>query len=336
MVINDLVYFYSYNHSPLLSFLEFPNQTHNLHTCKTVVISPYSLNLDTQRSILNGFISDGYRIIVDASTEILGKETVKLIMEIEDPSNVIVYTNTYEPHFESDVESIRMNGGSITVIPFFIKDIDQYKPKYTNNTIKHKDFLLLSGKSKPTRTSMVGLLSYYNLIEKGHVSFFGNGLSDNKSNFFYDQISDYFDKTDVPQDQQEKVREGLSKLPQKMTLDVNNLTHAISHTRTYNGDYYNSVDFVVVVESDVREEIIFITEKTMKCIQQNKKFILFSTSGSLSFIKDQVKLHLNKDISHLTDWCDTSYDNITDTWERLNKVVSIIKDNTRKDYEYSL
>ena len=58
--------------------------------------------------------------------------------------------------------------------------------------------------------------------------------------------------------------------------------------------------------------------------------------GITSEIKDQVKLHLNKDISHLTDWCDTSYDNVTDTWERLNKVVSIIKDNTRKDYEYSL
>ena len=336
MVINDLVYFCSYNHSPLLSFLEFPNQTHNPQTCKTIVMSPYDLNLDLHSSILMGFLSDGYKIIFDASTEILGGDTVEFIMGVEDPSDIKVYTNTYEPHFESDVESIRMRGGSIIIVPFFIKYMDRYKPIYSNKLIKNKDFLLLSGKSKPTRTSMVGLLSYYNLIKNGHVSFFGNGISDNKCNFFYDQISDYFGVMGVPQDQQEKVRVGLSKLPPKLTLDVNNLTPSISHTRTYNGDYYNFADFVVVVESDVREEIIFITEKTMKCIQQNKKFILFSTSGSLSFIKDQVQLHLNKDISHLTDWCDTSYDNITDTWERLDKVVSIIKNNTQKDYEYSI
>jgi len=336
MLINDLVYFHSYNHSPSLSFLEFPNKTHNPHTCKTIVISPYSFNLDSHRSDLVGFLSGGYRIIIDASTEILGEETVKFIMGAEDPSNIIVYTNTYEPHFESDVELIKMRGGSIIIIPFFIKYMDHYKPIYSNKLIKNKDFLLLSGKSKPTRTSMVGLLSYYDLIKNGHVSFFGNGITDNDGDFFYDQISDYFGVSEAPQNQQEKVRMGLSKLPQKMTLDVNNLTHSISHTRTYNGDYYNFVDFVVVVESDVREEIIFITEKTMKCIQQNKKFILFSTSGSLSFIKDQAQLHLNKDISHLTDWCDTSYDNITDTWERLDKVVSIIKDNIQKDYEYSI
>jgi len=84
---------------------------------------------------------------------------------------------------------------------------------------------------------------------------------------------------------------------------------------------------VIVVESDIREGMIFITEKTMKCVQQNKKFILFASSGSLSFIKNKVKLYLNKDITHLTDWCDTSYDNIKDKWERLDKIVNIVKDN---------
>ena len=130
----------------------------------------------------------------------------------------------------------------------------------------------------------------------------------------------------ITESQKMKIKDGLSKLPKKLVLDVNNLTHGISHTRFYNGDYYKVVDFVIVVESDVSEGLHFITEKTMKCIQQDKKFILLASKGSLANLKHEVKEHLNLDITHLTDWCDISYDEIGNIWERLDKIINITKD----------
>ena len=43
-------------------------------------------------------------------------------------------------------------------------------------------------------------------------------------------------------------------------------------------------------------------------------------------LKHEVKEHLNLDITHLTDWCDTSYDEIGDIWKRLDKIINIIED----------
>lgn len=326
MTINDVVYFFSYSHSPLLSFLKFPNETKKIDECETIVVSQYSIN-SSFISSLSKYIHNGYKVIIDNSAEILGLNSIEFILSVGKPENVTVYANSYETSMESDVQKIIDYGANVIIEPFFISCINYYQPTYTNEIINKKEFLLLCGKSKPTRTSMVGLLSYYDLIKYGHVSFFGDGVINNKSNFFRDKKSDYFDKTNSPDDQKNKVRLGLSKLPSKMILDVQDLTHSISHGRKYNGDYYDSVNFVIVVESDIREGMIFITEKTMKCVQQNKKFILFASSGSLSFIKNKVKLYLNKDITHLTDWCDTSYDNIKDKWERLDKIVNIVKDN---------
>jgi len=332
MVINELIYLHSFNHTSGLSFLKFPNQTQKISDCETVVISAYDFDFNSEmyKTELIDFVNNGKKLIIDASTEIMGKNTIDFALRFEDTSLITIYVNNYETQFNGEIELIKVRGGNVVIIPFFIKYVNQYKPKYSNKPIAHKDYLLLSGKSKPSRTSMVGLLSYYNLIENGHVSFFGDGVTVNNSRFFYDKTSDYFSEVGVTETQKKKVREGLSKIPKKLTLDINNLTHQISHDRSYNGDYYKAVDFVVVVESDLRDDFFFVTEKTMKCIQQNKKFIVFGSCGLLNHIKKEVKIHLQKDITHLTDWCDTSYDHIGDAWERLDKIISIIKDNTSK------
>jgi len=326
MVINELVYIHGYNHQPELSFLKFPNQTKTIEHCETVVVSPYGFDVDLYKRDLMGFLNDGRKLIIDASTEIIGKLTIDFVLDLEDSSLITIYANTYELEFENDINSIRTKGGNVVFLPFFIKYMDQYKPMYSDKDIKHKDYLFLSGKSKPPRTSMVGLLSHHNLIGNGHVSFFGDGVTNNKGNFFYDKTSDYLNEVGITESQKIKIKDGLSKLPKKLVLDVNNLTHGISHTRYYNGDYYKVVDFVIVVESDVSECLHFITEKTMKCIQQDKKFILLSSKGSLTNLKHEVKEHLNLDITHLTDWCDTSYDEIGDIWKRLDKIINIIED----------
>ena len=330
MVINDLVYIHGFYHRPELSFLKFPNRTKLIRECETIVVSPYGFNADLYKSEMLNFIEMGFKMIIDASTEIIGKQTIDFALDLEDTSVITIYTNTFESEFKNDIDKIRNGGGEVIVLPFFIKYMNQYTPKYTNIELKNRDFLFLSGKSKPPRTAMVGLLSYYDLIDKGYVSFFGDGVEDNKSNFFYDKTSHFFDRSHSTEIQKNKVREGLSKIPNKLVLDVEDLTHEVSHTRNYNGDYYKSANFVIVVESDMREGLFFITEKTTKCIQQNKKFILFGPSGCLDNLKRTVKEELGQDISHLTDWCDTSYDDITNVWDRLDEIVRVIKYQTLK------
>ena len=326
MVINELVYIHGFDHQPELSFLKFPNQTKIMEHCETVVVSPYGFDIDLYRKELMDFINDGRKLIIDASTEIIGKLTIDFVLSLEDSSLITVYANTYELEFENDIKSIRKKSGNIVFLPFFIKYMDQYNPIYSDNNITHKDYLFLSGKSKPLRSSMVGLLSHHNLIDDGHVSFFGDGVTDNSGNFFYDKTLDYQNEVGISESQKIMISDGLSKLPKKLVLDVNDLTHGISHTRFYNGDYYRVVDFVIVVESDVSEGLHFITEKTMKCIQHDKKFILLASKGSLTNLKHDVKEHLNLDITHLTDWCDTSYDEISNIGDRLVKIISIVKD----------
>jgi hypothetical protein len=117
-------------------------------------------------------------------------------------------------------------------------------------------------------------------------------------------------------------------------LDTTNLNYITSHAREYNADYYKAVDFVIVVESHInvgleQDKVFFITEKISKCIQLDIPFILLGTEGLLRHTKEQAKIHLGKDISHLTDWCDTSYDDIENLWERIDKIVDIIIDETK-------
>ena len=79
------------------------------------------------------------------------------------------------------------------------------------------------------------------------------------------------------------------------------------------------------MESDVTNDRSFITEKTTKCVQQDKKFILLSSKGMLSKTKNEYQKYHGIDISHLTDWCDTSYDEIDNVWYRIDKIVKIMK-----------
>ena len=57
-------------------------------------------------------------------------------------------------------------------------------------------------------------------------------------------------------------------------MDVTLFNHKTSHTREYDSTYYDLVDVVLIMESDVTNDRSFITEKTTKCVQQDKKFIL--------------------------------------------------------------
>ena len=63
----------------------------------------------------------------------------------------------------------------------------------------------------------------------------------------------------------------------------------------------------------------------------NKKFIPLASKGFLRNLKRYYMTEFNKDISHLTDWCDTSFDDITDLEKRTKMVVNIVAHEISKN-----
>jgi hypothetical protein len=300
--------------NPHSTMLRFNNTVRSPEEADIIVYSAYQVN----ESIIG--IENYYNktIILDFSTELFAEDRYEELLLHKSLRNLKIYTNGLPPNIQS-FKPLELRGAEIVEVPFFLKYMNYYSPMFKGEKVDHKNFLIYVGKLRPERVALIGLLSYYNLLNNNHVSFIrGN------RNFGRIPIDDYF-KTDSPDEQKEMVRYGLDKITGDLTLDTRILSHEISHDRKYVADYYQNVDFVIVCETEVLRPVKFITEKTVKCIQQNKKFILLGSEGLLSYIRIQAKLHLNKDISPLVDWCDTSYDNIENPWERINKIVDIIR-----------
>jgi len=169
----------------------------------------------------------------------------------------------------------------------------------------------------------VSYLSYYDLIKDGYISYFGESHVD--KNFDIHSINDVFNLSLTPE-QQEKIQIGLSKIKLPLILDEQFLTKDVSHSFFYPGYYYNLVDFVLVCETNQypRDDIFFVTEKTTKAIDLNKRILVQGTKNFINNLKSYYFTHMNKDISHLTDWCDISYDKATGV-ERIEFITNIIK-----------
>lgn len=308
--------YYNYNDrwSVLNSMLR-PESFVDIEEAEYLLVSTYDL-VDFDVSLLQ---KHDLQLIIDCSTEIAPPtKLLKTLPIIE----YTIYCNFIDPEF------VYTNMfATIIVEPFFIKYNNYYRPEFSDIELEKKKFLYMVGKCKAERVCLLGLLSHYNLLDDAYYSFFGDGTL----NFGGEKIDNYFN-LDAPNIQKNQVKRGLNRIQIPTKLDSDDFNHALSHTRNYNGDYYKAVDFVVVAESHVvytKDEIKprFITEKIMKCIQLDKPFILLGSSGLLKYIKEQAKIILNKDISHLTDWCDTSYDEIEDVWERIDKIANIIKES---------
>jgi hypothetical protein len=279
-------------------------------------ISTYQLGRSDYIDILNTVNENNLILTIDCSTEILPPIISNWIA-----NKTEIFYNTFES--QDTIDYLKKNNVKLYEIPYFLKYMNYYTPIYTNIISEKKPFLFLGGKPKYHRICLLGLLSYYGLLDYSFYSVFG----ENKD-FYPHTIDDYFN-TNSPENQKEKVTIGLSKITIPTILDVSEFNYTVSHTREFNADYYSAVDFVLVTESDMRDNLLFITEKISKCILLDKKFIVLGSCGIIKYTKEQAKIHLGKDISHLTDWCDTSYDDIEDVWKRIGKVVEIINDEVR-------
>lgn len=303
------------------SMLRFHNEFVQLLDADHFLLSCYDLGSseDDINYIAKKLKKYNLKLVVDATTEILPPT----VLNWPTDNMVIYYNDTDIDNLENELEERNVE---LVKLPYFLKYMDYYTPIRTNEITEKRKFLYMVGKNKPERVCLLGLLSYHGLLDNAYYSFFSDSIDEN---FDYNRIEHYYEGSNSPGLQKECVAYGLGKINAPVILDTDVFDHGVSHAREYNADYYDAVDFVVVPETDLRNNFMFITEKVCKCIQLDKKFILLGSKGLLRFTKQQAKIHLDKDISHLTDWCDTSYDNVDNMWDRIDRIVEIIQDETK-------
>ena len=120
----------------------------------------------------------------------------------------------------------------------------------------------------------------------------------------------------------------MAKIKLPLTVDQPLLTGELSHSKLFNASLYEAVDFVIVPETGGSLgpwQEFFVTEKTIKCILTNKKFIPVGNQYFLKNLKDYYLTRHNRDISDLVNWYDDSFDSIPTTEKRIEEIVNIVK-----------
>lgn len=320
MEILEKVY---YKNNPGLSFIIAKNVT-DLLDSEIIIISIYSIHLVPQDEFYS-LLSLNKKIYIDGTYERFNQSVLKYLLEFRTLSNVYYFCMSSEFDYPPDLkESLRESGLNLIPSQYFIDYDHLFIPIFKNNYPNRK-FLLYTGKPRSHRTLLVSLLSYYNLLDYGYVSFFGENYI---VKGFHDETIDDVYSLNMSDELRNRIKIGLEKINLPLVLDTNIFGPEISHSKNFCADYYNSVDFVVVLETEVNNGIFFVTEKTTKCIILNKKFIVLSSTHFIKKLKDYYLTKFGQDISHLTDWCDTSYDNEVDFSIRIEKIIEVIKDNT--------
>jgi|TARA_B100001093_G_C26767607_1_gene988622 hypothetical protein len=329
MIINEPLYFYNSSCNYIdenLSILRPKNIVNTIENCEIILLTNYDALYD---KFYNDFVElivyskeNNKKIYYDSTTELISENFIDRIQIHDNLSTLTILTNGPTNNYEKKFYNLRDKGVTLIVEQFFVKYEDYYVPiKIQHKDLDRKKFLMLGGKSKDFRTAITGLIFGNDLHKYGHISYFG---FEPLSSFTNETVYDYF-MSDSPIEQKLRVKEGILKMGGNKLLDVDTFDFKVSHTRRYDSTPYDLVEFVVVLESDINHDRHFITEKTTKCVQMNKKFILLSAPNMLEKTKQYYKKYHNKDISHLTDWCDTSYDQITNKWGRIDKIYEVIE-----------
>lgn len=305
--------------NPNSTFLRFTNIVSNIKKAKYLVLDNYRIsefenNFKYFEKLLEQ--NSNLEIVVDCSTEIL-TSGISFLLNTPYASRILVISNgTID-----NVDNIALSKSKIKQIreDFFIKYYDYYSPHISAFPNKRNKYLLLTGKPKHEREVLLTKLYKKNLLKYGNISYFGKEVT---CGFNYVPP---IDENSYWSFYLKEVEEFKSSLNSNLVVDVQEWNHNDSHARFYNADPYMDVEFVVVVETHPTAQGIFHTEKSTKPVQLNKKFILLNRKGALRDLKHKFLKYHHRDICELTDWVDTSYDDIDDLNERIDYIVDIIE-----------
>jgi len=332
IVLNELTYMYErdtrdFNYE--ISFFYAPNITNNIEQCEVIVITAWNLSSIPLHE-LKHLMQFNKKLIIDFSYEMIDINVLEKLLSCDTSlSNVEYYCNDRGRDYALDVISICEDKGlKIVKSQFFIDNQQDFIPQIINVHVTPRKFIMYTGKTRPERTFMVGFLSYYNLIEHGYVSYFGE-----THNLYYsEKINNVYDLPGVKNNSglRDIIKTGLDKITIPLKIDTYILDYYKTHSKIFNPIYYNSSEFAVILETDYGDNF-FVTEKTIKCIVLNKKFMVLGCVNFVKKLKNYYKNKFNTDISHLTDWCDITYDDEIDFVKRAELIILEVKKQIKEN-----
>jgi hypothetical protein len=270
-------------------------------------------------------------IYIDSTYELIEACVLDKIQKLKSLKQVYYF---YHPRNVNRVDNLlyicKSKGLNCFPSQYFIDHGTKYQPDLSGEKLTKKHFLCLTGKITPYRTFLIALLSKFNLLDYGYVSFFHNAVDKN----FDNGITDNYLNSNLSSYAKNIIKEELNKIKLPLIVDEPNLSRSLSHKKTFNAVPYQAVNFVIVPETNgsLTYNEFFVTEKTIKCVLTNKKFIPVASQHFLKNLKEYYKL-LDTDISNLVDWYDNSFDILPSTEERIERIVEIVK-NTIESTQY--
>ena len=325
MIIQEPSYIKFAKTEDTTTFIRYSNIVTRLEQAENVVFSTYVEDIEELKFRILGIktLKPSVNIIIDATVELLADEIVEMLLTLPNIEKIYVYANGIR-----DIElRSKIVHSNINYIEksFFIEYLHYYTPENnkTQNTKEKRKFLLLTGKPKIERSIFVKKLIEKGLHNYGYISYFGVKQD---SNFCVDDTPVSLLTTKY----KTEVEKFFSKYGSNFILDTRKFTYEISHSRSYEKQYYDLVDFVIVLESDVKSPVIFHTEKTTKPLQLNKKIVILNKQGALNDLKYKMQKIHNRDITNLTDWVDITYDSVTDIEEKIDLLIGIIEKECSK------
>lgn len=324
MLITRPVFLHNNCNSPETTFLRFSNIVEDNKNA-SVVISNYNTP-ELLESLIKQYTSLNIEreVIIDCSTELINSQTVDVLVNLSKKYRITLYYNNC--HRTIDVDKLKSSNITLINKPFFLEYCYYYIPVFVANQSQKSNYpspsyLLLTGKPKFERALFVYKLYQNKLESNGIISYFGVEEKNKFTVITYQESSENY----LFKKYHKEIESFNKSLSKDLTVDELEFTYDISHSRFYNGDLYKLADFVIVLESDLYSDSLFITEKPMKAIMLNKKFIYLAKKGQLFELKRlMLEIH-NRDISELTDWIDTKYDDIEDIDEKFDYVIGIMR-----------
>jgi hypothetical protein len=182
------------------------------------------------------------------------------------------------------------------------------------NVKKEKRFLSLNRLGRMHRVMLVGMLSYYDLINQGFVSL---GIDKNEMQIVMKEIKNRLPVIHPG------VLPGIHKIIDRLPLKIDDVDLKVNQFETnslpssfYEKSYFSLVSSTSALKID--EPSIGFTEKEIKPILYKHPFIIYNLPGALKSLREMGFLTFDK-------WFDESYDDEEDDIERLSMIVLEVK-----------
>lgn len=302
------------------SFLKFIQQQQKYSTSVDLRISNYSFSKPSFYGEFEMYLRScqerGCTLHLDGSTELLSYEVFQYLRTREGTlNNLTLYTNGPDnPGFRPN--SLCRLGAEVIELPFFIKFQEYYQPTPSQKDLEYKKYSLLTGTPKYERSVLIGLLQSYDLIEHGHISYFGVNQ--------YGVISEHLERlhkdTTCPEDLKKRCKQGLEKLDTDLVIDENIFDYNIGTARVYNNQPFLKSDINIAIESHLHNSIHFFTEKISKPIQNKNKILLAGVPNSISLVIDLYKKYCDVDVHELFNWTNIEYDRELNLYKRFDLI----------------